>query len=419
MTALAQRATPARTTHHRGFWMVAFAFVVTMAGGALPSPLYVLFQAEQGFAASTLTVVFAMYAAGVLAALLLFGRLSDDVGRRRVLLPALVLAAASSALFAVADGLAALLVARALSGASVGLLTGAATAHLAELHAAARPDSGPRRAVVVATAANLGGLGVGSLLAGALAETAVEPTRLVFLVHLALLALAAVAVWLTPETASTPGRATLRPQRPALPPDGARELVAAAITAGCGFAALGLFASLAPSFLRTELAEPSLLVSGVVVFVAFASAAAAQVLMAALGERAAARAANGLLIAGLAAFVAAIDAGRLSLILLSALLTGGGAGLALKDALSAAGRLTAPGQHAGVLATVFVVAYLGLTMPVIGMGVAVEQTPVLRAVMTFAAALTAVALAAVSVRERHTHAHRVPGSAGRARRPNL
>jgi len=277
-----------RTTYQRGFWLVAFAVVATMAGGALPSPLYVLYQTEQDLAASTLTVTFAMYAVGVLAALLLFGRLSDDIGRRRVLLSALMVAAASSALFAVAEDLTALLVARLLSGASVGLLTGAATAHLAELHAAARPDRGPRRAILVSIAANLGGLGIGPLLAGALAETGVQPTRLPFLLHLALLALAAVAVWLAPETRSVSGRATLRPQRPALPAAGARDLLAAAAAAACGFAALGLFASLAPLFLRTKLAEPNLLVSGLVVFAAFASAAAAQVLLAGLAEHSAA-----------------------------------------------------------------------------------------------------------------------------------
>jgi MFS family permease len=392
-----------RTTHRRGFWLIAFAFVVTMAGGALPSPLYVLFQAEQDLAASTLTVVFAMYAAGVLAALLLFGRLSDDVGRRWVLLSALAVAAGSSALFAVADGLTALLAARVLSGASVGLVTGAATAHLAELHAVARPDSGPRRAILVATAANLGGLGVGPLVAGALAETGVQPTRLAFVVHLALLALAAGAAWLTPETASSLGPARLRPQRPALPAAGARELLAAAGAAACGFAALGLFASLAPSFLRTEVAESSLLVSGAVVFAAFASAAAAQVLMAKLAERTAARAAAALLLTGLAALVAAVDMGRLSLIVFSALLTGAGAGVAFKGAVSAAGRLAAPEQRAGVLASVFVIAYFGLTVPIIGMGVAVEQTSVPRAVTAFATALAAVAVAAVVVRERHVH----------------
>jgi len=390
-----------RTTYQRGFWLVAFAFVATMAGGALPSPLYVLYQTEQDLAASTLTVIFAMYAVGVLAALLLFGRLSDDIGRRRVLLSALMVAAASSALFAVAEDLTALLVARLLSGASVGLLTGAATAHLAELHAAARPDRGPRRAILVSIAANLGGLGIGPLLAGALAETGVQPTRLPFLVHLALLALAAVAVWLAPETRSVSGRATLRPQRPALPAAGARDLLAAAAAAACGFAALGLFASLAPLFLRTKLAEPNLLVSGLVVFAAFASAAAAQVLLAGLAEHSAARTAAALLFGGLSVLVIAIGSERLTLILLSALLTGAGAGLSFKDAISAAGRLTAPERRAGVLASVFVIAYMGLTVPVIGMGVAVEQTTVLRAVSAFAAALAAVTLAAVAVRGRH------------------
>src|SRR5947208_13784434 len=116
-----------------GFWGVASAFAVTMLGTTLPTPLYPLMQAEFGFGEATSSVLYAVYAGGVLAALLLFGRASDIIGRRRVLLAGLVCAALSAAAFLAGTGLTGLLVGRVLSGLSAGLITGTATAALGEL----------------------------------------------------------------------------------------------------------------------------------------------------------------------------------------------------------------------------------------------------------------------------------------------
>jgi hypothetical protein len=55
------------------FWGVAYAYLVTMLGTTLPAPLYGLYQQRLGLSAEILTVIFAVYAAGFLIALLLFG----------------------------------------------------------------------------------------------------------------------------------------------------------------------------------------------------------------------------------------------------------------------------------------------------------------------------------------------------------
>ncbi|MCW2534835.1 MAG: hypothetical protein JWQ26_534, partial [Modestobacter sp.] len=112
------------------FWLVAVAFAVTMFGTTLPTPLYVLYQEQRGFAEQMITVIFAVYAAGVLAALLLFGRASDQLGRRRMLLVGLACAALSAVAFLLDQGLTLLIVGRVLSGLSAGIFTGTATAAL-------------------------------------------------------------------------------------------------------------------------------------------------------------------------------------------------------------------------------------------------------------------------------------------------
>lgn len=101
--------------------LVASAFLVVMAGTTLPTPLYPLYQDELHFGPATSTVVFAVYAAGVAVALVLLGRLSDQIGRRAVLLPGIALAALSDIAFLPPHGLPWLLAGRALSGLSAGI----------------------------------------------------------------------------------------------------------------------------------------------------------------------------------------------------------------------------------------------------------------------------------------------------------
>ena len=159
-----------------GFWLLAFVFAAAMLGTTLPTPLYVIYQAQWHFSAAIVTVIFAVYAAGVLAALLLAGRSSDQAGRKPVLAAALGASALSTVVFILAPNVGVLLAGRILSGLSAGLVTGTATAALTELI----PAPASRRASLVATTANMGALGLGTLIAGLLAQYTPHPTASVF-----------------------------------------------------------------------------------------------------------------------------------------------------------------------------------------------------------------------------------------------
>jgi MFS family permease len=191
-----------RIHHSIGFWVVAVAFLLNMAFSAVPTPLYVLYQQRDGFSNLMVTVVFAVYAVGVIGSLFLGGHLSDWVGRRRVFVPALLANAASAVVFIVDPSLAGLIVARVISGVSVGLTTATATSYLAELHASARPSASQRRAEAVATGSNLGGIGFGPLAAGLLAQFAPAPFDVPYVVFGVALVGAAVAVALSPRRPS-------------------------------------------------------------------------------------------------------------------------------------------------------------------------------------------------------------------------
>ncbi|MDQ4149502.1 MAG: MFS transporter [Actinomycetota bacterium] len=183
------------TSRPVAFGLVTYLFAATMLGNTLPTPLYVMYQARWHFSAGLITLIFAAYAAGVLAALLLAGRASDQIGRRPVLALVVALSALSALAFIFASGVGWLFAGRILSGLSAGLVTGTGTAMLSELAG----QAGLRKASIMATVAATGGLGLGPVVAGLLAEYAPNPTVLVFQVYLLFLAVAAVVSLSSPR----------------------------------------------------------------------------------------------------------------------------------------------------------------------------------------------------------------------------
>ena len=157
------------------FWLVAAALFLMLFASGAASPLYGVYQAQWRFSATTLTAVFAVYVLALLLTLLVFGSLSDYLGRRRVIAVALAAGAAACALFLAAHGVGLLFAARALQGAAAGLATSAAGAALIDL----QPDRS-ERGPVVTSAAVLLGLGAGGLGTSALVQYAPAPTRLVW-----------------------------------------------------------------------------------------------------------------------------------------------------------------------------------------------------------------------------------------------
>jgi MFS family permease len=377
------------------FWLVAYVFAATMMGTTLPTPLYVIYQGQWHFSSGIVTVIFATYAAGVLAALLLAGRSSDQVGRRRVLAAALGFSALSTVVFILAPSLSWLFVGRVLSGLSAGLVTGTATAALTELIEA----SSSRRASRVATAANMGGLGLGPLVAGLFAQFGPNPTVLVFEVYLVVLAVAAVALAMVPETVGQRQPLTLRFTGLGIPVKGRAEFMAAGVAGFAAFTLLGLFTSLAPTFLGGILHEHSRAVSGAVVFLIFGVATVTQVVLARFSSRPVVLSGLGVFLAALALIVGALSQASMPLFLVGTLVGGVAVGAVFIGSLSTANRL-APAEIRGrVVSTYFVFAYVGLTIPVIGVGIGSEHVGDFRAVLVCSIVLAVLcAFSAVGIR---------------------
>lgn len=386
---------PWHLRHGAGFWVIAAAFLAVMAFSTIPTPLYALYQQRDGFPTWVITVVFAAYAVGVIASLFLIGHLSDWAGRRRMVLVAILLEIVAAALFLVWNDVSGLLVARLISGVGVGALTASATAHLSELRSVARPDEGPRLAGTVSTVVNTGGLALGPLIGGLFAQFLPAPLLLPYAIFLIVLAVAAVAVALVPETVErAEERPPYRPQRISLPAASRGAFSAAAIAAFAGFAVFGLFTSLAPSVLSGTFHVASHLVAGAVPFSVFAASALSQLVFARLRTRAQSILAIALVALGLTGLAAGVLGGSLPAFIVAGVVAGAGVGLLFRASILVAGSLADAERRGEVLAAIFLVAYIGLALPVLLVGVALILWPLVAVLVGFVAVVAVLSVLA-------------------------
>lgn len=363
------------------FSLLAYAFAAIMVGTTLPTPMYALYAQQMHFAVLTTTVIYATYAGGVLFALLAFGRWSDAIGRRPVLLAGVVFAIASAAVFLIADSVPVLLVGRVLSGLSAGIFTGTATAAVIE----AAPDNWRTRAAAVATVANMGGLGVGPLLAGLLVEYAPAPLHLSFIVHIVLAALAGAAVLIVPETSQRIG--SIGVQRLSVPPEVRAVFVVASLAAFAGFAVTGLFAAVAPSFVSQIVGVDNHAVAGLIAGSIFFASAAAQIAARNLNPQRAVAIGCAILVVGMVILAVALQLSSLIGLVSAAVVAGIGQGISFSRGLAAVAERTPADRRAEVSSTYFVVAYVAISLPVVGEGVAAQHWGLQTAGVTFAIAV--------------------------------
>lgn len=375
------------------FWVVAASFLLMMAFATVPTPLYALYQQRDGFETFTVTLIFAAYAVGVMVALSFGGHISDWVGRRRMLVIAALVEAASSIIFLLPGAVPVLLAARFVSGLAVGLLTAAATAGLSELRIHHTGDVGI--AATVATVANLGGLALGPLIGGLFAEWSAWPLFAPYLVFLAALIIAALLLRRIPETVTTvPLRTSYRRQRVAVPRERRSAFLLAGTAAFAAFAITGFFGSVSPAFLAQIGGVHDRLAVGATAFAVFGAAAVAQLACGRLAPRAqivtgASAVLTGMTMIALAALIAST-----ALFIVGGVIAGFGVGFLFRSALITGAALGDATRRGEVLAGIFLMAYAGMTLPPILIGLALLWLPMIPVLVVFAIATMALSTTA-------------------------
>jgi MFS family permease len=381
--------------HHISFWLVAAAFASLQAFGTVPTPLWPLYAARDSLSPTTVTIAFACMVVGAGASLYLFGHLSDRWGRRRIIVPALAFGIAAAAVMAWWPTLPGLLIGRILTGVAVGLMASTATTYLTDLYMAGHPTQPrSRMPATVASVANLGGLSLGPLVAGALLRWVGHPFTTSYLVFIALMVIGVVSVSLSPETVDLALPRFARAPKFVLRHAQSTVFVGAAAVAFCSFAIFGLFSSVGSLIVHSELHESSPFIWGLAGFVVLGVSALAQTLFPKL-------AVVRMLILGLigvpvgmALVVLALYNPSLTLYLLGSGIAGAGAGLLFKAALNVAITTAEPGSTAGVLALFFVVAYVGVGLPPVLLTAATHLISSRSALIVFSAVILAVSVIA-------------------------
>lgn len=382
--------------------IAVFAYWATMVGTTAPTPLYPLYRAEIGFSSFMTTVLFAVYAIGVVAGMLVFGRLSDEIGRKPVIAIALVLAAAAAAVFLGAHNVGMIVLARVLSGFGAALITGAGTAAIVEL----MPATQRARASMIAIAAGMGGLGSGNLLAGVLAEWAPSPLHLIWWVVIGFSILGALGLSLVPETVDHPSGFHLRVPRLRIPAGIRGVFLRAAITGGTGFSVLGVLTATTGLFLGQELHNTNHALTGFVVFLAFTGILVGQLAIRHIRSEFAMQVALAGLFAGALLIGLSLDIRSIAPLLAGALLTGISVGFALARGLADINAGAPPAQRGETVSTFFAIQYTMLALPAIGVGVMIQLIGLRPAGMIFAGLVAALAVVVLaSTLRRQTPAH--------------
>ena len=381
------------------FWVVALLMFLIIVASSVPTPLYSVYQEKWHFSSVTVTAVFAVYALVLLAALLVVGRLSDYFGRRPVLIAGLAISAAACVVWWLAPGTGALYAARAMQGAGVGLATGAIGAALLELEPAGRHLAG-----LLTSGSQMLGLAVGALGAAALVQYAPYPTKLVWWLLLAAFAVGLLAVVLMPEPGGSKAGwlASLRPQ--VRVPRAVRATFAAALPSLVAVWALSAFyLSLGPELAAQLLHSGNLLWGGLAVFLLVGVGSVTAVTVSSIAPRACMVGGCLVLLLGTGLTLGAIAGSLPAPFLLGTAVAGVGFGPAWTGAYRLLVSDVAPGDRAGLVAAIFIVAYLSFSVPVVVAGLASQHFGIRDTALVYSAAvalLVAVAAALTGLRRQ-------------------
>jgi MFS family permease len=367
---------------------------VYLSAGAL-MPLLVTYKDRWNLSAAVITLTFAVFAVGFLVAVLTMGSLSDHVGRRPVLLAAMLIQLAANLLFLCGENIGWVMAARIVQGFATGAATAAFTAALIEL----APPHRKRVGAILGSIGLTGGLAAGSLLAGLAIQFTTDANTEVFTVLTALTVLGLVVVALTPETAArVPGALRSLIPRLAIPSVARSEFAAAAPAIAAIWMMSGLSGGLAPSLVRSVFQLDSGLLDGLCGFVAPAASAVTGVLFARVAARKAMTIGSYATIVGAIAIVAGVAANSVAVMISGQALAGAGFGAAFTAALGLIAPLVAGPERAGVIAAIYVVSYLAFGIPIVIAGEIAAPLGYLATVFWYSTAT--VVLALVSVRSQ-------------------
>jgi MFS family permease len=369
---------------------------VYVAAGAL-MPLLVLYQERWNVPAALLTLAFAVYAVGFLAAVLTFGQLSDFLGRRPVLIAALIVQFASNVVFLVAPDVSWVIAGRIVQGLASGAATTAFTAALVELAPPNRKGLG----AVLGSVGLTGGLAIGSLMTGFAIQFTTAANTIVFMTLTIITVLGIVVVALSPETVPrVPGALRAMVPRVAIPSTARTEFAAAVPVIVATWMLSALSGGVVPSLVRSVFHLNSGLLNGLSGFVAPAMSVIVGILFARIDSRRAMNIGIYATVVGAVGIVGGLMAGSVTLMIVGQAVAGAGFGASFTATLRLILPLAAVHQRAAVVAGIYLVSYTAFGIPVVVAGEFIDVVGPVATVSWFSALTALCAVIGLSAQLR-------------------
>ncbi|MFF7598617.1 MFS transporter [Streptomyces mirabilis] len=366
----------------------AAVFATLYVAAGAPTPLLVVFEQQWHFPAWVLTVAFASYALGLLAALLVAGSLSDHIGRRPVLVGSLLVELGAMLMFVFAPDIGWVIAARTIQGIATGAATSAFSASVVE-HA---PERHKKLGTIITSVAPAGGLGLGALLTGAAVQFSSHATAIVFTALAAIMIVGTAVAAFSAETVSRrPETARTLVPRVSIPRTARGEFLASIPVHMAAWMLAGLFMGLVPTIIRDLLGLHSGLLNGATAFVEPAAAAVAGLFLGRLTARRTIFVGGAGVLLGTAVIEAGVATGSLSLLWVGGIIGGVGFGASFSGAIRTIAPLVQPHQRAGLFASIYLVAYLSFGAPAIVAGLLIAPVGLQGTVLGYGVAVLVAA----------------------------
>ncbi|MEU7692398.1 MFS transporter [Microbispora sp. SCL1-1] len=385
------------------FALTAGVIGLCLAASAVPSPLYRLYAVRWHLPTSTVTLIYATYCLGVLASLLVFGRVSDTWGRRPVVMTGLSGLLVAMGLFGFASGAAWLFAARAVQGLATGIAISASGAALLEL----RQGRDPATASLANVVASALGVGAGGLLGAVLLQFAPAPLVTPFVVLAVLVAVLLLGMTTVPETVPRVSRSGLRIATPGVPRQIRAPFVVAGLAITCAWSIIGIYLGLAGTLAPALLHTASPLAAGLAILALGGASAVPPLVARALPPAVQIVWGTLALIGGIASMAWSLSADSAVLFVAASVVIGIGVGFAMFGALRTVGAAAPPDGRARVMAAFYIVAYAAISLPAVAAGFVAQRLGAEATFQIFGAGIVAVSVGTLlPALARHRAQHR-------------
>ncbi|HJV45284.1 MAG TPA: acetolactate synthase small subunit [Bacillota bacterium] len=347
------------------FWLVVYSLFITLLGTNLPAPLYAIYRTEWNLSSGMITLVFAAYALVVIPTIVISGQLSDRIGRKSVLIPGVLFSIMGSISFALSDGIGMILLSRLFQGLSVGMLNGVAVAAMTELE----PKQDRLKSALVAAIAVTVGNALGPVLSGVMGDYAPYPTRLSYIIHF-LLAIPSLIGLFYIHDKIQPSLTPLQLRKPNIPKDIRKPFYLSSTTSFIAWGIMSLMLSIIPSYLGTIVGKTNLSISGGIIALVLGLSTLHQLMLKKKPIRTLIAIGYTLLILGLIGMILTMITKSLWFLILTTVLIGLGHGPTYAGSLALVNEVSPNTCRADIVSSFYVVTYLGVSIPILMLGVA-------------------------------------------------